>query len=266
MKRKQIMMPILIIFLLLSMTACSSSPMDADIPSDLVTSGESHNESEINDTFPISVSYSKGERDIKTGSITVTLEDARLVSQVSDISNPNGIRNDASVNLVGNSYEHGAITIRYPDLIENGRLRAGCYLLIINVSVTNNDAITYTKDDFDEDGIPQGLYSDPYLFHADGLFYLHDTHIGDNGVITHTDPDGTKYTSISCYTADYFSLTDNRPEDRTVFRVAPGETLSFSVGFLVFDEDAGGEYDLSTLYLTKTMGSQDFFAYLNVQE
>ena len=76
----------------------------------------------------------------------------------------------------------------------------------------------------------------------------------------------SKYTSISCYTADYFSLTDNRPEDRTVFRVAHGETVSFSVGFLVFDEDAGGEYDLSTLYLTKTMGSQDFFAHLNVRE
>ena len=159
---------------------------------------------------------------------------------------------------MGDSYEHGAKTIRYPDLIENGRLRTGCYLLVIDVSVTNNDAITYTKDDFDEDGIPQGLYSDPYLFHADGLFYLHGTHIGDNGVITHTDPDGTKYTSISCYTADYFSLTDNRPEDRTVFRVAHGETLSFSVGCLVFDEDAGGEYDLSTLYLTKNNGQSRF--------
>lgn len=266
MKRKLILIHILAICLLLSMTACSSHPLDADTTSDLPNTDEVHNVSENRDTFPISVSYSKGERDIKTGSITVTLEDARLVNQLSDIANPNGIRDDASVTLVGDSYEHGAKTIRYPDLIENGRLRTGCNLLVIDVSVTNNDAITYTKDDFDEDGIPQGLYSDPYLFHADGLFYLHDTHIGDNGVITHTDPDGTKYTSISCYTADYFSLTDNRPEDRTVFRVAHGETVSFSVGFLVFDEDAGGEYDLSTLYLTKTMGSQDFFAHLNVRE
>lgn len=264
MKRKQMLIPILIIFLLLSMTACSSNPLDVDIPSNSAISGETHNVSEISDTFPISVSYSNGERDIKSGSITVTLEDARLVSQICDISNPNGIRDDASVNLVGNSYEHGAITLRYSDLIEYGVLRTGCYLLVIDVSVTNNDAITYTKDDRDEDGIPQGLYSDPYLFHADSLFYLHDTHIGDNGVITHTDPDGTKYTSFSCYTADYFSLTDCRTENRTVFRVVPGETVSFSIGFLVFDENAGGEYDLSTLYLTKTMGSQDFFAHLNV--
>lgn len=209
--------------------------------------------------FPISFKYTAGEVSrLKSGRLNYTITDARLVSSTEALANINGFRSDASVCFYGDSYEHCDLTLRYPDFIlQDGSFYEGVHLLVLDITVTSEDAAAYTRRDLDEDGYPLGPYDDPSLFRADGILYLQDTHIDS---IVRTDPDGTEYsTGPACWVIDYYSRMNERAENYMVFRLMPGESISFQIGFLVVDINDGGEMDLNTLCLTQVAGDPEAF-------
>lgn len=215
--------------------------------------------------LPCIFEYDTGERQLKSGKIICTITDARLINNINDLENLDGFTEDANILFID---DHDEIVLKYPDWInENGEFIEGAYLLLVDISVTSNGAESYTRHDINEFGDAIGMYDDPYLFRADSLVYLQDTHYGTDGIMTQEDTDGTKYTNIAAWGIDYFSERNRRSENPNVFRLSPGDTIAFHLGFLISDITEKGEMDLGSLYLTKVMGDKNqFIIHLNLSQ
>ena len=133
----------------------------------------------------------------------------------------------------------------YPDWTEeDGYFGDGVYLILVDVTATNVGAENYTTADRYSDGRVRGEYDDPYVFVADGVPLL-------------TDISGTRWLGKDhlWYTHPaYFSLVNQRSEHPLAFRLTPGESITFTLGFLVTDHELGGDFSLSHLCLTDSMG------------
>ena len=133
----------------------------------------------------------------------------------------------------------------YPDWTEeDGYFGDDIYLILVDVTATNVGAENYTTADRYSDGRPRGEYDDPYIFRADGVPVL-------------TDISGTKWIGDHLWYVDpaYFSLLNQRSEHRMAFRLAPGESITYTLGFLVTDCELGGDFSLPHLCLTDSAGS-----------
>ncbi len=133
----------------------------------------------------------------------------------------------------------------YPNWVEDdGYFGDGVYLILVDVTATNVGAENYTTADHYSDGRPRGEYDDPYIFWAAGVPVL-------------TDISGTKWIGDRLWYADpaYFSLLNQRSEHPLAFRLAPGESITYTLGFLVTDHELGGDFSLPHLCLTDSAGS-----------
>lgn len=93
---------------------------------------------------------------------------------------------------------------KYPDFLdEAGHLSPGCYLVQADITVENVDAKTMEEE-----------YGDPCLFRADDLF------------LVNLDSSGST-------TMDYFSLAGEYEAHPMLYRLEPGNTISYTIGFLV---------------------------------
>lgn len=145
-----------------------------------------------------------------------------------------------------NIYDAGgqATMYRYPDCISNsGELVEGGNLVILDVTVTNQDAVNFITDP--ETQVQSRRYADnPFLFRADEIGYLVD--------ITEQAENGYTY-----YDAVFFSEMGRFDEHPMAYEVLPGESISFRIGYLVGNRQDGTEMDFSDVVLTTNWGEAE---------
>lgn len=208
------------------------------------------------ESLPIAVEYeyldrTRGVRYLKSGKLIYTITDICLVNNIAEIPNAEEGFSDAIAAFVGEEYKNGALDLPYPDFVlEDGSFIPGAYLLVLDITVTSENAVNYTVHDLDEDGYPKGRYEDPYIFRADGIFFLEDS----SEVSTYAEEEGKLFIDRS-WGIDYFSERNKRPESHMAFRLMPAEELSYKVGFMVTDARQGGYMNFDTLYLSQCAGS-----------
>ena len=134
----------------------------------------------------------------------------------------------------------------YPDWTEeDGYFGDDIYLILVDVTATNVGAENYTTADRYSDGRIKGRFDDPYIFPVAGVPVL-------------TDISGTKWlgdTRLWYVDPVYFSLMNQCSEHPMAFRLAPGESITYTLGFLVTDCELGGDFSLPHLCLTDSAGS-----------
>jgi len=137
-----------------------------------------------------------------------------------------------------------ATMYRYPDCInDTGSLVEGGNLVILDVTVTSQDAVNFITDP--ETGVQSRRYADnPFLFRADEIGYLVD--------ITEQAEDGYTY-----YDAVFFSEMGRFTEHPMAYEVLPGESISFRIGYLVGNRRDGSEMEFSDVVLTTNWGEAE---------
>ncbi len=198
----------------------------------------------------------------KSGHLEFRFDNARAVNHRSDVQEecidpPRGSRSysyDASqysaedfpnaenVRLLeGNWY----VRYVYPNWTEDdGYFGDGVYLILVDVTATNVGAENYTTADRYSDGRIRGEYDDPYIFHAHGFPFLTDISkwFQKNQRLWYQD------------TPAYFSLINQRSEHPFAFRLAPGESITYTLGFFVTDHELGGDFSLPHLCFNDSTG------------
>lgn len=126
---------------------------------------------------------------------------------------------------------------RYPDCVDEfGELVGGGNLVILDVTVTSQDAVNFITDP--ETGVQNRRYTDnPFLFRADEIGYLVD--------ITEQSEAGYTY-----YDAVFFSEMGRFDEHPMAYEVLPGESISFRIGYLVGNRKDGSAMNFSDVVLT----------------
>lgn len=136
----------------------------------------------------------------------------------------------------------------YPDCIDDtGALVEGGNLVIMDVTVTSQDAVNFITDP--ETGVQSRRYADnPFLFRADEICYLVD-------IAQMTDQDYTYYDAV------FFSEMGRFSEHPMAYEVLPGESISFRIGFLVGNRKDGTDMVFSDMVLTTNWGEaeKDFY-------
>lgn len=176
--------------------------------------------------------FTRSGPQISDGTLAFTVSNARAVCHAADIpGSAECFSYDAEVWF---QEDEKVSVYRYPEFIdENGTFMEGSYLVLVDVSVENRDARNRSKSDGDP---PYGDFEDPYLFRADGILWL-------------TDKERE-------YDVAFFSQRGKYDEHPMAYRVEPGETVQFTLGFLVSSKPDGSLVDLSDVYAV-TGGNTD---------
>lgn len=127
---------------------------------------------------------------------------------------------DAHVTVDGVSYIN-------PDFITSDGLISGASLVLLELEVQNVDADN------------AGMYDEPYVFRADSIVTLADLSKKSRGPYSYID-------------AAYFSLLNGRSEHSMAYELKPGESITFTLGFLV-----GSDHSLSDLCACDSSGNAD---------
>lgn len=177
--------------------------------------------------------------DYVSGYLLYTITSARVATSVEEMQcSPDGFLRDTYLTLDQNGNWEQLDTPTH--IQEDGTFVEGYYVILVDITVENHDAARRTD-------LP-GYYEDPYLFRADGLLFLADME-AERG-----DYPNANY---SYDYLDYFSQKDSYPEHPCVFRLEPGETIDFTVGFLLDSEAYGGTIDFSRFRACTTSGHPD---------
>lgn len=187
----------------------------------------------------------------KGGQLIYTLSHLRLVDNNLEFVENGIIDGGVEVDEAeGMPYTAGWNSYRYPDFVyPDGHFVKGVHYLLIDVSVESNDAEAYTSSELDSEGYPLGVFNDPYAFSPPALTLgntpdfvpeqVEEIAAGSQWRVVNPD-ECTRMVAI-----DYFSrrgeLSDD-PNEALFFKVTPGETLSFTIGFPVTDRASGGVF------------------------
>lgn len=153
---------------------------------------------------------------------------------------------------------------KYPDFVyPDGHFVAGAHYLLIDVLVESDQAENYTTADVSPQGYTLGEYNDPYIFPMPGLFlgnrfyyeaedWKEPSAVDGEWILQNPD------TCTFVINADYFSrlreLSDD-PHLATDYRLEPGETLSFTLGYPVTEKAHGGLFDMEAMSLYNVKGT-----------
>ena len=193
--------------------------------------------------FPLTYAYEAGSRFLKSGKLVCTINSVYLINSMDVLINKDGFTSDASVTFRS---ENGYWNLIYPEFIQDGGgFFPGLYLLMVELTIDSEDAVSYTRKDHDTAGYSLGRYDDSYLFRADSLLYLLDL-----------SPEAVEG-QYGYYLLSYYSNMNQRVEHPMVFRLEPGKTINFTVGFLIGDSQQGGGMHFDSLYLSTTQGGYD---------
>ena len=215
----------------------SSSPNESNSPDTPSIAESIAPGNEKDDGFPVTYTIQSPWHSLKSGKLVCTFHGIRLSDDISELSNPEGFRSDAAIFCVDN--------LSYPEFIqEDGQFVPGVYLLLVNITVTSDGAVSNTRRDRDSMGNPLGQFDDPYLFRSDDLVFVVDL-----------APELTSRGFIGTYAMAYFSDMNRRAEHPVVFRLEPGESIDVTVGFLVSDIQQGGDTYFDSLYLADGLTS-----------
>lgn len=155
---------------------------------------------------------------------------------------------DFGSSRIGTMVDGETVFFEYDEwFTEGGAYDHGCRIVMVDVTMTNVDAASELyKPDF-----TGGLYNDPYMFLAYNVVKMVD--------LTRLNILGEGHRSYMDYSMLYFSYmgkcyTEDDPlsggDDRDAIRIAPGETVTFTVGFEVNPYYEEGTIDLPTLWLS----------------
>ncbi len=117
----------------------------------------------------------------------------------------------------------------------DGTSKEGWNLVLVDVKVTSHDAAARIGDYSD---------SDPYLFRGDGVCTLVDLRLKQD------------YNYI-VRNIDYFSELGKYPEHYVLYRLEPGKSICFSIGFLQNAKRQDGAAPYEYLRLCNTSGNLD---------
>lgn len=196
-------------------------------------------------------------RNLKTGSLCCTFSNARFAYRLRDLPTPDTshFRDGQSLFFLRDNEE---ILVDLDDtefIQEDGNFFAGAYIVLVDVTVISHNATDWTASEtyIQSDGtkVPAGEYYDPYLFRADTLVWLSDLSIETINYEGSSEPDSYRTQSLN-----YFSELGEIQEDPLLFRLEPGDEISFTIGFLVGDKRMGGINDLSMLALSDFSGER----------
>lgn len=141
------------------------------------------------------------------GYLSFTLSNVRYLGQ-GDAWPQTNYLNEAYLEL---NNENTWVEYEWPVCLnQDGTPKKGWNLVLVDVKVTNYDAAARLGDYSD---------TDPYLFRGDGVCTLIDLRL--------------KYeNNYVAQNIDYFSELGKYPEHYVLYRVEPGESVTFTIGFL----------------------------------
>ena len=172
----------------------------------------------------------------RSGSWVRTIERYWVVTNIADLPEAGGIRDDGLYSAPFYAEDGSCDSLQYPDelLMEDGSFAGGAYLLMVEITITNIDAVNWCVEDLDERGIPKGAYPDPYT-----------TGAGISIARTNLETRDPSY----AYSSELYSVKYEGACGREI-RVLPGETKTVIVGFFVGEDHETSEpYELSKLYI-----------------
>lgn len=239
----------------LSLQPSAGEPLPGNAPaSGTAPAGESRPGGESSLTFECTPG-DFGARYLVSGKLIYTVTGARAVSDRAGI--PEGAFQKSADDVL--MFPNGeGVEYRYPDFIqEDGSFIDGAYLILVDMTVESQDAANLTAAEVDENGV-KGKYDSPYIFRADYFFCLTD--LSEEGQTGGLDSPIIQHPK-------FFSLCGQREEHSFAFELLPGETIAFTIGFLVGDYPSGAPRSLSELCLTDVMGtSAATFVHLNLED
>ena len=257
---RRLFLIMLLLMLMLSITSCSdqkeeplytldlSGNQNAENPSAGTTGSSGEMKSEL--VFQITPAL---DSTMKSGELLLTISNARVINNATEIEDLDGLY-DSIVPVYDQAGEHiyKHNSNRWPSFIEeNGDFVDGVHLILIDVSVQSIDAHMRTIYDADENGLYAGSYADPYILRSDHTIGLADL----SGKVKNTDvasvfSDGAGLGSYKTWYQAYFSKSGDRSEHPAAYYLEPGESIEYTVGYLIGNRSDGTDYDLSELYLT----------------
>lgn len=242
MKKKPFVILMIMLVLLLLMTGYAVwetfFASDSSGTPEIKTEGES-GEDLVDVSLPDGLSWQAPG--IEVGVLYYTVTRTNVLKNV-DNAGLGSIREGAIMNIY--DADGNPIMYYYPDCVdESGALVEGGNLVIMDVTVTSQDAVNFITDP--ETGEQNRRYADnPFLFRADEIAYLVD--------ITENFEDDYTY-----YDAVFFSLMGRYEEHPMAYEVLPGESISFRIGFLVGNRQDGTSMDFSNVVLTTNWGDAE---------
>jgi len=137
-----------------------------------------------------------------------------------------------------------------------GQFVEGIRMVMMDVTVENQNA---TNQYSDSNGNLVGRYADPYVFNVTSIGVLLDA-----GRCMEQDPD-----VYWRYSIGYFSGLGDRQENPFAYRVEPGQSVTFQVGYLLGNYPDGKTANVSDLVLARSSSDRilgDHCVSLNLEE
>lgn len=169
-----------------------------------------------------------------SGWLELTITGCNRITKMDDIqSSHSGFLYEACLGIEnGNWREYSLPTC----ILSDGSFESGWELLLVDISIYSHNAALVTNK--------PGYYDDPYLFRADSLLWL-------------TDQRHIELKNYMSFGIDYFSEKGKFLENECCFRITPGDTVSFTVGFIISPEMTAGQFDCSQFRICNTTGYSD---------
>lgn len=174
------------------------------------------------------------DSEFESGKLVYTITAADVITNICDLSTKqNGFSYEACL-VLDNNNEWQKLD-RPGCICEDGSFEDGWHLVLLDISVKNDNAILIGEE--------------PFLFDAGRLLTLVDLRYKTVG-------------NYRCQYIDYFSGLDAGSSQEFSFYLEPGEEKSFTIGYLI--QDSSGKMDFSALRACTTTGGE-MSAFVNLK-
>ncbi len=222
-----------ILLILLFLTGCTPS-----IQWDEADDGKGNGLVEYkDDAIPFKFEYTTAYDNLRNGRLIFTIDKSWVVTNVADIPEEGGIRTDRNYIMIYDDFRgpgEKQIAYWYPEdvVLEDGSFVKGTYFVMIQMTVTSEDAENWTNEDIGPNGGAKSWWPDPYIFEIPcSLKY----------------PKRTSYSTQIAYFSDLWSVEAGNGYQ---FYLEPGQTKTLVFGYLIQDDwDTYEPCELSKLRL-----------------
>lgn len=182
--------------------------------------------------FSFELAYDEQYEMIRHGRLVYTVTKFWTVDNVADLPEKGGIRDDGWASYCTYDENGMGVAMLYPECVqEDGSFAENGYLVMVEFTVTSEDAENWTSNDyregFKEAGRgPRGKFEDPYIFNVMEVFEAFWA-------------GGSCASSSVAYFSELFELSNlGNGYD---YRIEPGEERTMVLGFFVSINDKTGE-------------------------
>lgn len=184
------------------------------------------------------------------GHFVCTITDVRLVTSEDQCPPEEAFCDNVSL-LVHSGYDEGPKVYQYEDwFIEGGAFDQGARIMLVDLTVTNIDAVAWLSDGTFTD--TTGYFHDSDAFHSYSFVATADMSKVEKW------PDGSQVVSNWLTTLIYYSrageyhpeeLHDTPGQELFALQIPIGQTVSFTLGYSIDGYQNGNAPDLSDLWL-----------------